>query len=50
MKILALFLIVTDLWYAFYVMHKASKGKANAEDILCCIFLFTANVIFATAL
>ena len=50
MKILALFLIVTDLWYALYVMHKASKGKASAEDILCCIFLFTANVIFATAL
>lgn len=50
MKVLALFLIVTDLWYVFYVMYKASKGKASAEDILCCIFLFTANVIFATAL
>lgn len=50
MKILALFLIVTDLWYAFYAIHKASRGKASAEDVFCCIFLFTANVIFATTL
>lgn len=50
MKILALFLIVTDLWYAFYVIHKASKGKASAGDIFCCILLFVANVIFAIAL
>lgn len=50
MKVLALFLIVTDLWYAFYVMSKARKGKASAEDIICCMALFVANVIFATCL